>query len=398
MFRVSQFMHAILNPESARPMRQARGPVVIWNLVRRCNLCCRHCYAISADKDFPGELSTDQIYATMDDLKSFGVPALILSGGEPLMHKDIYAIGKRAKQLGFYVGLSTNGTLINDSNRDAVAAVGFDYLGISIDGLQPTHDKFRQMDGAFTASMAAIRKCRDLGVKVGMRFTVTSDNAHELPALLDIADEEHIDKFYVSHLNYAGRGNRNRRDDVIHQMSRDTLDLLFERAYADAKAGGSKEFVTGNNDADGVYLLYWVRKHAPHAAEFIHERLRAWGGNSSGVNVANIDNLGNVHPDTMWWDYTLGNVKERPFSEIWNDTSDPLMAGLKAKPRPLEGRCGECMHKDICSGNTRVRAWQISGNAWAEDPACYMSDEEIGVSGDRDRLAIAASSRQQAHS
>lgn len=397
MFRVSQFMHAIANPEAARPQRQPKGPVVIWNLIRRCNLCCRHCYAISADHDFPGELSTEQILATMEDLQSFGVPALILSGGEPLMHPDIYEIGRRAKEHGFYVGLSTNGTLINESNRQAVADVGFDYLGISIDGLEVTHDKFRQMDGAFKASMAAIRECRDLGVKVGMRFTVTSDNAHELPALLDIADEESIDKFYVSHLNYAGRGNRNRKDDVMHEMSRKTMDLLFERAWADARAGGTKEFVTGNNDADGVYLLQWVRKHAPEAEGFIHNRLRTWGGNSSGVNVANIDNLGNVHPDTMWWDYTLGNVKDRPFSEIWLDTSDPLMKGLKSRPRPLEGRCGDCTHNDICGGNTRVRAWQISGNAWAEDPACYMTDDEIGVSGDRERLVTTPYSRRQAN-
>ncbi len=390
-------MHAIANPDTARPLRKPKGPVVIWNLIRRCNLCCRHCYAISADRDFPGELSTDQIYATMDDLRAFGVPALILSGGEPLMHEHIYAIGRHAKDLGFYVGLSTNGTLINDSNRDDVAAVGFDYVGISIDGLEETHDRFRQMDGAFNASMAAIRDCRDLGVKVGMRFTVTSDNADELPALLDIANEESIDKFYVSHLNYAGRGNRNRKDDVMHRISRDTMDLLFMRAWEDAKIGGTKEYVTGNNDADGVYLLHWVRKHAPDKVNFVHDRLRAWGGNSSGVNVANIDNLGNVHPDTMWWDYTLGNVKERPFSEIWTDVGDPLMNGLKRRPRPLEGRCADCVHNDICGGNTRVRAWQISGNPWAEDPACYLDDDEIGVSGDRERLGMTPYQRR-AHS
>lgn len=394
MFRVSQFMHAIANPEAARPIRQPKGPVVIWNLIRRCNLCCRHCYAISADHDFPGELSTDRIFATMDDLRAFGVPALILSGGEPLMHPDIYTIGRRAKDLGFYVGLSTNGTLINGRNRDDIAAIGFDYVGISIDGLQATHDRFRQMNGAFNASMQAIRDCRDLGVKVGMRFTVTIDNAHELPALLDIADQESIDKFYVSHLNYAGRGNRNRNDDVMHRMAREAMDLLFERAWEDAQAGGTKEYVTGNNDADGVYLLHWVREHAPDKEAFVHEQLRAWGGNSSGVNVANIDNLGNVHPDTMWWDYTLGNVKERPFSEIWTDLGDPLMAGLKSRPRPLEGRCAECVHNDICGGNTRVRAWQISGNAWAEDPACYLDDEEIGVTGDRERLEVTPYTRQ----
>jgi radical SAM protein with 4Fe4S-binding SPASM domain len=106
------------------------------------------------------------------------------------------------------------------------------------------------------------------------------------------------------------------------------------------------------------------------------------------VNIANIDNLGNVHPDTFWWDYSLGNVKERPFSEIWPDTSDPLMAGLKMSPRPVKGRCGECAYFDICGGNTRVRAWQVSGDPWQEDPACYLDDEEIGVTASHERLTV----------
>lgn len=112
------------------------------------------------------------------------------------------------------------------------------------------------------------------------------------------------------------------------------------------------------------------------------------GGNASGVNVANIDNLGEVHPDTFWWGYNLGNVKERPFGEIWADVSDPVMAGLKQRPRPLEGRCGICPERAICGGNTRVRAMRIYGNPWAEDPACYLSDAELGL-GDRNVAAVA---------
>jgi radical SAM protein with 4Fe4S-binding SPASM domain len=115
--------------------------------------------------------------------------------------------------------------------------------------------------------------------------------------------------------------------------------------------------------------------------EHLRAKLAQWGGNSSGVNIANIDNLGNVHPDTFWWHYTLGNVRRRAFSEIWPDVSDPIMAGLKARPRPVTGRCGDCRFLDVCNGNTRVRALQITGDPWAEDPGCYLSDAEIGVAG-----------------
>ena len=120
----------------------------------------------------------------------------------------------------------------------------------------------------------------------------------------------------------------------------------------------------------------------PEQYNYMHQRLKQWGGNSSGVNIANIDNLGNVHPDTFWWNYNLGNVKQRPFSEIWQDTSDPLMAGLKASPRPLKGRCRVCQFQDVCGGNTRVRAFQLTGDPWWEDPACYLDDDELGINAD----------------
>jgi len=388
MFRVTSYMQEVRNPTPIGPRREPPGPVVIWNLIRRCNLACQHCYSISADIDFPGELTTPQIYATMDDLKSFGVPVLILSGGEPLLHPDIFAISRRAKAMGFYVGLSTNGTLIDAALLPQIAAIGYDYVGISLDGIAQTHDRFRRKAGAYEASLGAVRLLRDAGIKVGLRFTLTQDNAHDLPALLELIERDDVDKFYLSHLNYGGRGNINRKTDAALATTRRAMNLLFEACWRHLEAGSPKEFVTGNNDADGVYLLHWVRARFPERAAHVEAKLAQWGGNASGVNVANVDNLGNVHPDTFWWDHTLGNVKERPFSEIWRDTSDPIMAGLKARPRRVGGRCGECAYFAICGGNTRVRAWQAFGDPWAEDPACYLDDDELGIAPGRERAPI----------
>lgn len=388
MFRVSQFMKELITPTPVRPRRDLPGPVVIWNLIRRCNLMCKHCYSISGDVDFPGELSTAEVFAVMDDLKAFRVPVLILSGGEPLLRRDIFDISRRAKSMGFYVGLSSNGTLITESNIDDIAAVDYNYVGISLDGIGATHDGFRRREGAFDEALAGLRLCRDRKLKTGMRFTMTMDNAAEFPKLLDLMDDEGIDKFYLSHLVYAGRGNKNRGDDAQRDFTRKMMDVLFERAWAAAQNGEDKEYVTGNNDADGVYLLMWVRERFPGKEDHIRGKLAEWGGNSSGVNIANIDNLGNVHPDTMWWHYNLGNVKQRPFSQIWPDTSDPIMAGLKRRPRLIEGRCGQCRFFDICGGNTRVRAMQLTGNPWAEDPSCYMTDTEIGLEEGRERLEV----------
>ncbi len=377
MFRISQFMQELVKPTPLVERRAPPGPVVIWNLIRRCNLTCKHCYSISADIDFKGELSTTEVFTVMDDLKSFGVPVLILSGGEPLLRPDIFDISRRAKAMGFYVGLSSNGTLIDEHNIDAIADIGYDYVGISIDGVRETHDRFRRKEGAFDASMQGIRLCRERDIKVGLRFTMTQDNAVELPDMLQLMADEGVNKFYLSHLNYAGRGNRNRDSDVRLNITRAAMDLLFETALAHAQHGADVEFVTGNNDADGVYLLQWVMQHHPDNVDHIAAKLRQWGGNSSGVNIANIDNLGDVHPDTFWWHYGLGNVRQRPFSEIWQETSDPIMKGLKARPRLIKGRCGSCRYFNICGGNTRVRALQLTGDPWAEDPACYLTDAEI---------------------
>ena len=381
MFRVSRFMNEILHPASPAAAAGPAGPVVIWNLIRRCNLTCMHCYSISADIDFPGELSTAEVFSVMDDLKAFRVRALILSGGEPLLRKDIFEIAGRAKSLGFYAGLSTNGTLIDAPLAARIHGIGFDYVGISLDGLGATHDKFRRKQGAYARSLAALRLCRDLGVKVGVRFTLTQDNAADLPGLLDLVEDERIDRFYLSHLNYAGRGNVNRKRDAHFRVTREALELVYARAWDYARRGLHKEFVTGNNDADGVYALYWARRNVPGFEEArLRAALAAWGGNSSGVNVANIDNLGNVHPDTMWWDCTLGNVRSRKFSDIWRDTRHPIMAGLKAQPRQVKGRCATCAYFDVCGGNTRVRAMKVTGDPWAEDPGCYLDDEEISAS------------------
>ncbi|MDQ7089292.1 MAG: heme d1 biosynthesis radical SAM protein NirJ [Methylococcales bacterium] len=377
MFRLSQYMREVLQPTALKSVRKPVAPVVIWNLIRRCNLTCKHCYTTSANIHFPGELTTAEIYQTMDDLKDFNVPVLILSGGEPLLHPNIFAISKRAKALGFYVALSSNGTLITPDNIEQIAAMNYQYVGVSLDGIGKTHDDFRQQKGSFAKSLAGIRLCHDKGIKVGIRFTLTQDNVEDFPQILKLMDDEGIDKFYLSHLNYGGRGNKNRQDDANFKMTREVMNQLFTQCLQWEQQGGKREIVTGNNDADAVYFLHWVNQHFPQRVHDLQLKLEQWGGNASGVNVANIDNLGHVHPDTFWWNHSLGSVKERTFADIWQDTSDPLMAGLKQTPRPLEGRCGSCHYQKICNGNTRVRAQQVFNNPWAEDPGCYLTEDEI---------------------
>lgn len=394
MFRLTQYMRELIHPT---PPARRRGsgnpsevkPVVIWNLTRRCNLRCRHCYTTSADVAFPGELSHEQAMGVLDDLSAFGIPALILSGGEPLARFDFFTLAERARALKFrHLSLSTNGTRLDSENGRRVADLGFDYVGISLDGIGATNDWFRGVDGAFTSALSGVRTCKALGVKVGLRFTITEDNAGQLPDMLALCEAEGVDKFYLSHLVYAGRGDKHRGEDTAHTRSRAAIDLLIEKAWGSVAAGQHFEIVTGNNDADAVHLLRWIeRNHGAEKAAHVRAHLEAWGGNSSGVGVANIDPQGKVHPDTYWSDYTVGSVKDTPFSALWTG-DDPMLATLRQRPRPLKGRCGACAYKTVCGGNTRIRALQISGDPWQEDPACYLSNAEIGIGEDAERLSL----------
>ncbi|ABL70581.1 heme d1 biosynthesis radical SAM protein NirJ [Paracoccus denitrificans] len=392
MFRLTQYMQQLLDPSP--PRRRTRPgtvrPVVIWNLTRSCNLKCRHCYTVSADRPFPGELTHEQAMAVLRDLSDFRIPALILSGGEPMSRFDFWELAEEARRLDFrHLSLSTNGTRINAQNVDRLAGLGFDYVGISLDGIDAVNDWFRGVEGAFDQALAGVRACKAQGVKVGLRFTITEGNAHHLPAMLDLCRDEGVDKFYLSHLVYAGRGDKHRGEDTEHARTRRAMELLIARAWEAVERAEPLEVVTGNNDADAVYFLRWAETRFPPAAvAHLRAHLEAWGGNSSGLGVGNIDPQGKVHPDTYWSDYTLGSVKERPFSAIWTG-DDPILATLRTRPRPLKGRCGACAYQAVCGGNTRIRALQLTGDPWAEDPACYLSGSEIGAEGaDLDRLAV----------
>ncbi|HMN37653.1 MAG TPA: heme d1 biosynthesis radical SAM protein NirJ [Hyphomicrobium sp.] len=380
MFRLTHYMRQLVEPTPLRQRKGPQRPVVIWNLTRRCNLKCRHCYAVAADHHFPGELSSDEAFAVLDDLARYGIPALILSGGEPLSRPDTLDIARRSKAYGLYTALSSNGTPIDGRVADDIATIGFDYVGISLDGIGKTNDWFRGQDGAFDAALAGVRACLARDIKVGLRYTMTTENAEQLPELLDLAVSEGVEKFYLSHLVYAGRGNKNRMDDTNRAVTRAGLDLLLERAWSAVSAGEEFEIVTGNNDADAVYFLQWAeQRFSAGAVAHVRAHLEAWGGNSSGCGVANIDTQGVVHPDTYWSTYSLDSVRNRPFSEIWEDVSDPVLAGLRQRPRPLKGRCGACAYRSVCGGNTRIRALQLTGDPWEADPACYLTNAEIGL-------------------
>ncbi len=358
-----------------------RRPIVVWNATRRCNLSCVHCYTDSRDKLYPNELTTEEAKTMIGDLARFGVPALLFSGGEPLMRQDVIELAQFARQAGIRPVLSTNGTLITAEVARRLKLAGFIYVGISLDGIGANNDRFRGKKGAFDAAMTGFRNCVATGQRVGLRLTLTKRNFHDLNAIFDFIEREKINRACFYHLVYAGRGNDLLSDDLSREESRRAMDLILARSEDFVRRGLNVDILTVDNHVDGVYLYLKLLKKDPERARKVYELLKWNGGGrySSGVGIGCVDFNGNVHADQFWGDHTFGNVRERPFSEIWMDTSDPLMAGLKDRLPLLEGRCKACRWKELCGGSFRVRALRVYGSPWQQDPACYLSEEEISA-------------------
>lgn len=369
-------------PSHLLQFSQDKKPVVVWNATRRCNLGCVHCYSNSANRDYEGELTTGEAEALIEDLAAFGVPVILLSGGEPLLRHDIFELARRAIKLGMRAVISTNGTLIDLETAERLRDIGLSYIGVSLDGMRETNDRFRGRDGAFDEALEGIRNCRKAGIKVGLRFTINRRNASDIADIFTLLRDEDIPRVCFYHLVYAGRGAAMMKEDLDHEATRRVVDLIIDRTAQLHSEGLAKEVLTVDNHADGPYLyLRMVREKNPRADD-VMKLLRMNRGNSSGHGFGCVSWDGQVHADQFWRHVSFGNVKDRKFSEIWRDLSNPLMAKLKDKRPHVKGRCAACKFLDVCGGNFRVRAEVATGDLWASDPACYLTDDEIGISGD----------------
>ncbi|MDR7667166.1 12,18-didecarboxysiroheme deacetylase [Methanosarcina sp. Z-7115] len=358
-----------------------KKPVVVWNMTRRCNLKCVHCYAQAKDVEFENELSTGEGKALIDDLANFGSPVILFSGGEPTLRKDLPELAAYAREKGMRAVISTNGTLIDRDMAKKLKDVGLSYVGVSLDGIRETNDRFRGMKGAFDAALRGLHNCQEEGIKVGLRFTINKQNVRDIPAIFDLLEEDKIPRICFYHLVYAGRGSEMVSEDLSLEESRKAVDLILERTKKLHEKGFPAEVLTVDNHCDGPYLYMKLLKENPERAAEVFELLSMNQGNSSGIGIGCVSWDGSVHADQFWRHYSFGNIRERPFSEIWTDQSDELMAGLKHRKPLIQAnadRCARCKWLDVCNGNFRVRAEAVYGDVWADDPACYLTKEEIG--------------------
>ncbi|HBE94203.1 MAG TPA: 12,18-didecarboxysiroheme deacetylase [Desulfovibrio sp.] len=354
-----------------------KKPVVVWNMTKRCNLKCVHCYAKAVDPEGTDQISTTQAKAMIDDLAAFGAPVMLFSGGEPLVRKDLVELAQYATGKGMRAVISTNGTLITKDKARELKSVGLSYVGISLDGGEAVHDLFRAVPGAFKKALQGVENCQAEGLKVGLRFTINKRNAAEIPEIFRIVKEMDIPRVCFYHLVYSGRGSELIKEDLDHAETRAAVDLIMDETRALFDAGKPKEVLTVDNHADGPHVYFRLLKEDPKRAAEVMELLQMNEGNSTGRGIGCISWDGQVHADQFWRNHTFGNVLERPFSQIWDDPNIELLHKLKDKKPHVKGRCATCRFLNICGGNFRARAEAYYGDIWAQDPACYLTDEEI---------------------
>lgn len=365
---------------------EGMGPVVVWNSTKTCNLKCRHCYMSSDNKKYQNELTTQEAKSFIDDLADFHVPVLLFSGGEPLIRPDFFELAEYAQAKEVRPTLSTNGTLITREVAQRIKDIGVGYVGISLDGLQDVNDQFRGVEGAFQKAMEGIQNCVAVGQRVGLRFTINHHNIQELENIFDFIERENINRVCFYHLVYSGRGTAMKNQDVTAEESRRAMDIIIRRTKDFEDRGLEKEILTVDNHCDGVYMyLKALAEGNDQQAAQIKKYISMNGGNRSGIAFGEVDPFGYVHPDQFTQHHTFGNVRDRKFSEIWQDTSNPIMAGLKDRKPLLKGRCSQCRFLENCNGNFRTRAEAVTGDFWESDPSCYLTDEEIGIAGGADK-------------
>jgi len=364
-------------PSHLLQFSEDKKPVVVWNVTRGCNLSCVHCYARAVKQSKERELSHEQGLALLGDLADFGVPVVLFSGGEPLVRPDLIELARYAVKKGMRAVISTNGTLIDGKTARELKDVGLSYVGVSLDGMEEVNDRFRGKKGAFKKAIEGIKNCQEVGLKVGLRFTINRMNNQEIPRIFDLLETCEIPRVCFYHLVYAGRGSDLVEQDLSHDDTRRVVDLIINRTQELHERGMAKEVLTVDNHADGPYVyLRMVKEKHPRASKVL-QLLQMNEGNSSGRGFGCVSWDGSVHADQFWRHYSFGNVLQRPFSEIWTDLSNPLMARLKDKKKYVKGRCARCHWLGICGGNFRVRAEAVTGDLWAPDPACYLTDDEI---------------------
>ncbi|MEM1633928.1 MAG: radical SAM protein [Sulfolobales archaeon] len=341
-------------------------PIIAWNITRACNLKCLHCY-IDAGAPSPYELSTEEALNVVDQIRDIGSPLIIFSGGEPLLRRDLFTLASRAAGYGIKLVLSTNGVLIDKMMARKILDTGFQYVGVSIDSYNPEwHDSFRGVRGSFKAAVEGIRNLVDLGVGVGIRYTITRYNISEAPGVIEFAASIGARRVTFYHLSYVGRALKLPRDWIpLPEQYKIFMDKVIELAE---KYSGVIEIETTLGPFDGVYIAIKKARDSVEMKRLL-EFVKRSGG--CGRKIISIFPDGSVKPCQFVDFIDLGNVrKEHLSSIIRNLEKEPYRVFIEPWKYVRRGKCAQCQFLQYCGGGDRVRAYHLEGSLDASDPYC----------------------------
>ena len=347
--------------------------LIVWNFTNMCNLRCLHCYQ-RADRPTPDELTLEEKLMVVDQLDKAGVASVALSGGEPTIHPHFYRIVKELADRGIYVSVATNGTFFaKKENLEKAVKLGVRYVEVSVDSAKPeVHDKFRGVPGAWEKAVQALRNAVELGVNNGMATTVTKLNLHEIPDIIDLAEEIGVRRLILFNFVPVGRGGENawldlspeEREELFKMVYREMRRRKLEIVSTAPQYGRIVLQMSGGEEIAPTHFYVGHNKIVKAVAEFV-------GGCGAGRIYAALQPNGDVTP-CVFLPIKVGNIREKSFREIWNTA--PLFQQLRNREL-LKGFCGKCPYKYICGG-CRARAYAYYGDPLAPDPGCIYNKAE----------------------
>jgi heme b synthase len=334
---------------------------VAWEVTRSCNLACIHCRAAALDKPYENELTTEESFRFLDNIATFAKPIIILTGGEPLLRPDIFEIAAYGNEKGFRMTMAVNGTLLTQEIAKRMIDSGIQRISISLDGATAeSHDAFRQMQGAFDGALRGIAGAREAGLDFQINTTITQQNLHELSAIQDMVVSLGAVAHHIFLLVPMGRGKDLAEQAISAAQYEETLHWFYEQ----------KDKVP----------LQLKATCAPHYYRILRQRAKAEGkdvdfktfgldamtrGCLGGVGFAFVSHVGQVQP-CGYLELDCGNIREKPFREIWESSS--IFCDLRDFKK-YEGKCGKCEYVRVCGG-CRARAFESTGNYLAPEPLC----------------------------
>ncbi|MGA1846593.1 radical SAM protein [Deferribacter abyssi] len=342
-----------------------------WEITEKCNLNCVHCRSSSDIHSPEGLFTLDKCYKLLDDIKTFANPVIVLSGGEPLLRKDVFDIAKYGTKLGFRMCMATNGVLVDDEVCKKIKASGIKIVSLSLDGsTKEIHDDFRGQPGAFDGVMRAAEYFKKYEIPFIINSSFTKRNQHDIENVYKLAKKIGATAWYMFLIVPTGRGEEIMKELVSKEDYEDILNWHYEMER-------DEEDILVRPTCAPQYYRIWHERSKEEGKDTKRRSLKFSTGGGKGCIAAQsicfISAKGDVYP-CSYFPISAGNIFEKSFKEIW-DTSK-LFNDIRDF-KSYEGKCGKCKYLGVCGG-CRARAYAVTGDYMEEEPFCdYIPENYI---------------------